>query len=61
MLFYAFDPAAITAETDAVSRCHDLGNSVSFGLLQSSNFTTLRISGSQQGVDVADTVDVIDH
>ena len=54
--FPAFDPAAITAEKDAVSRYHSFGSSVPFGLLQSNNVTTLCNTGSQQGVDVADTV-----
>ena len=59
--FSAFDPAAITTEIDVVSRCHDFGNSFPFGLLQSKNVTTLCSTGSQQGVDVANTVDTVDR
>ena len=56
LLFPAFDPAAITAEVDAVFRCDDFGSSVPYGLLQSDNVTTLCSTGSQQDVDVADTL-----
>ena len=51
----AFDPAAITAEVDAMSICHDFGSSIPFCFLQSSNVTTLRSTGSQQVVDDADS------
>ena len=44
-LFYAFDPAAITGEIDALSRCHDFGSSLPFGLLQSNNATTFAGQG----------------
>ena len=54
--FSAFDPA----EIDAVSRYHDFGSSVPFGLLQSNNVTTLYSTGSQQGVDVGDTTNTVD-
>ena len=56
-----FLPAAIAAEINALSRCDDFGSSVPFGLLQFDNVTTLCITGSQQGVDVADTVDAVDR
>ena len=46
--FSSFDAAAITAKNDAVSRCHEFGSSVPFGLLQSNNFTILCSTGSQQ-------------
>ena len=59
--FSAFDTAAITAEIDAVSRCHCFGSSVAFGLLQSNNVTNLSSTRSQQGVDVADTVNAVDR
>ena len=59
--FSAFDPATITAEKDAVSRCHDFGSSVPFSLLQSNNVTTLCSTGSQQGVDVANTGNAVDR
>ena len=35
--FSAFDPAAITAEVNAVSICHDFGSFVPFSLLQSNS------------------------
>ena len=59
--FPAFDSAAITAEKDTVSRCHDFENSVPFGLLQSNNVTTLCSTGSQQGVDVENIVSAVDR
>ena len=37
------------------------GSSVPFGLLQSDDVTTFCSTGLQQGVDVADTVDAVDH
>ena len=55
--FPAFDPTGI----DAVSRCHDFGNSVPFGLLQPNNVTTPCSTGSHQGVDVAFTVNAVDY
>ena len=57
----AFDSDAITAEKDAVSRCHNFESSVSFGLLQSNNVTTLCSTASQQGLDEADTVNTVDR
>ena len=60
--FSAFDPAAITVEVNTLPRCHDFGSSISFSLLQSkNNVTTLCSTGSQQGIDVADTVNVDDR
>ena len=59
--FSAVDTAAITAEQDAVSRCHNFGSSVPFGLLQSNSLTILCSIRSQQGVDVADTVNAVDR
>ena len=59
--FSAFSPAAITAEIDAASRCHDCGTSVPFCLLQFNNVTTLCSTGFQQGVDMADTVNAVDR
>ena len=56
-----FDPAAITAEKDAVSRCHNFGSSVCFRLLQTNNVTTLCSIGSEQDVDVADIINAVDH
>ena len=53
--------AAITAEEDAVSGCRNLGRSVPFGLLQSDSITTLCRTGSQQSVDVSDTVSAVDR
>ena len=50
-----FDPA----EIDAISRGHDFGSSVTFGLLQSDNVTSPCSTGSQQGVDVADIVNTV--
>ena len=47
--FSAFDSAAITAEIDAVSRCHNFGSSVPFGVLQSNNATTLISTGHSRG------------
>ena len=44
-----------------VSRCRKFESSVPFGLLQSDDVTTLCNTGSQQGVDVADTVDAVDR
>ena len=60
MLFPPFDPAAVTAEIDATSICDGFGIFVPFGLLQSDNVKTSCSTGSQQGVDVADTVNAID-
>ena len=57
----ALNHATITAEKDAVSRCRNFGSSVSFGLLQSDDVTTLCSTGSQQGVDVPDTVNAVDR
>ena len=54
--FLPFDPAAITTEIDAVSRCNDFGCSVLFGLLQFDNATTPCSTGSQEGVHVIYTV-----
>ena len=53
--------ATITTKKDAASKCRDFGSSVSFGLLQSDDVTTLCSTGSQQGVDVADTVNAADR
>ena len=53
--------AAITAEKDAVSRCRNFGSSVPFGLLQSNDVTALCSTGSQQSVDVPDTVNAVDR
>ena len=62
MLFFStFGPAAITAEIDAVSRCHEFRRSVPFYLLQPNNITTLCSTGSHQGVDVVDTVRATDR
>ena len=55
----AFDPAAINAEVDAVSRCHDFGSSVPLGLLHSNNATTFCSTASQQDIVVADTVNAV--
>ena len=51
----------ITTKKDTVSRCQTFGSSVPFGLLQSDDVTTLCSTGSQQGVDVADTVNAFDR
>ena len=59
--FPALNTAAITTKTNALSRCRNFGSSVPFGLLQSDNVTTLCSTGSQQGVDVPDTVDAVDR
>ena len=56
--FSALDSAAITTETDAVSKCHEFGSSVPFGLRQSNN-VTLCSTESQQDVDVTDTVNAV--
>ena len=39
----------------------NFGSSVPFGLLQSDDVTTLCSTNSQQGVDVVDTVDIVDR
>ena len=57
--FPALNPAAITTEKDAVSRCHNFGSSVSFCLLQSNDVTILCSTGPQQVVDVPDTVNPV--
>ena len=58
--FPLFNPAAITAEKDAVSRLYNFGSSIAFRLLlQSNDVTTLCTTGSQQGVDVPDTVNAV--
>ena len=57
----AFDTTAITAENDAVSRCHEFGSSVPFGFLQPENLAIPCSTGSQLGVDVADTVNAFDR
>ena len=59
--FSALNHAAITTEKNAVSRCRNLGSSVAFDLLQSDDVTTLCSTGSQQSVDVPDTVDTADR
>ena len=59
--FPAFDSAAITAEKDAVSRCHNFRSSVPYGFLQSNNVTSLSTISSRQGVDVADTFHDVDR
>ena len=59
--FPALHHATITTKKDAVFRCRNFGSSVPFGLLQSDDVTTLCSTGPQQGVDVADTVDAVDH
>ena len=53
--------ATITTKKNAVPRCRNFGSSVLFGLLQSDDVTTLCSTGSQQGVDVADTVDAVNR
>ena len=57
--YSSFDPAAKHAKIDVVSGIHNLGRSVPFGLRQSDNLTTLCGTSSQQGVDVADTVNTV--
>ena len=59
--FPALNPVAITAEKYAVSRCQIFGSSVQFRLLQSNDVTNLCSTGSQQGVDVPDTVNAVDR
>ena len=54
--FSVFDPAKV----DAVSKCHDFASSVPFSLLQSNNVTTHCSTGSQQGVDMTDTINPVD-
>ena len=56
----ALNHATITAGKDAVYRCRNFGSSVPFGLLQSNDATTLCSTGSQQSVDVPDTVNAVD-
>ena len=58
--FSPFDPAAITAEVDAIPGCHNFRSSVPFGLLQSDDVTTLSGTYSQEAVDVASAVDTFD-
>ena len=48
LTFSVFDSAAITTEKNAVSRCHEFGSPVPFGLLQFNDITTLSSTGSQQ-------------
>ena len=55
--FSPSDPAAITAEVNAVSSCHNFRNAVSFRLLQSDDVTTFCSTESQGNVDMTDTVD----
>ena len=60
--FPPFNPATITAEIDAVSKCNDFGSSVPFDLLRLlENVTTSCSTGSQQGVKVADAVNAVDR
>ena len=59
--FSALDHATIPTKKDAVSRCRNFESSVTFGLLPSDDVTALCSTGSQQGVDVADTVNVVDR
>ena len=59
--FSVSDPAAINAKKDAESRCNILGSSIPFDLLQSNKVTTLCSTGSQQGVDVANTVNAVNR
>ena len=49
----------ITTKKDAVSRCRNFENYVPYGLLQFNDITTLCSTGSQQGVDVTDTVEAV--
>ena len=46
---------------NAVCRCRNFESFVRFGLLQSDDVTTLCSTGSQQGVDMTDTVDAVDR
>ena len=39
--FVPSDPGATSAEVDAIPSCHNFRNSVSFGLLQANDVTTL--------------------
>ena len=59
--FPALNHGTIPTKEYAASRCRNFGSSVPFRLLQSDDVTTLCSTGSQQGVDVADTVDAIDR
>ena len=59
--FSVFGPAAIT-KIDALSIFHAFEYVVPFGLLQSNNATiTHCCAGCQQGVDVADSINVVDR
>ena len=59
--FPALNRATTTTKKGAISRCRNFGSFVPFGLLQSDDVTTLCSTGSQQGVDVADTVNAVDR
>ena len=59
--FPALNHVAIAAKTNALSRCRNCKFRARFGLLHSDDVTILCSTGSQQGVDVADTVDAIDR
>ena len=59
--FPSLSPAAITTKTNAVCRCRNFGSSAPFGLLQSDDVTTLCSTGSEQGVDIPDTVDAVNR
>ena len=48
-------------KTNTVSICRNFESSVPFGLLQSDDITPLCSTGSQQSVDVPDTVNAVDH
>ena len=58
--FSPYDPTAITAEIDAVSRWDDSGSFVPFGLRQSDSVITTCITGTQRlSVDVIDTFNAV--
>ena len=59
--FSPFDPAAITAEVDAIPGCnHNFRSSIPFSLLQYDDVTTLSGTYSQEAVDVANAVDTFE-
>ena len=58
--FLSSDHGAISTEVDVIPSCHNFRDSVSFGLLQANDVTTLCRTDSQEDVDVADTVDTFE-
>ena len=58
--FLPSDPGAISSEVDVIRRRHNFRSSVSFGLLQANDVTTLCGTDFQEDVNVADVVDAFE-